>query len=55
MWKEKLFLLISGVNILAAIGITLYRLVDVVKNNPSDKDFAFTVLLIVNAGTQYWY
>ncbi|WAR26840.1 hypothetical protein MAR_012544 [Mya arenaria] len=45
-WKEKLFLVFSLVNILAAIGLTTYRLVDVARTDTNNKDFTFTILII---------
>lgn len=53
--KEKWFLLLSFINILAAIGLTAYRLVYVASNGPEDSDFTFTILIIVNAGFVAFY
>ena len=47
--KEKWFLALSLVNIVAAIGLTLYRLIYVVINDSNSTDFTFTLLIILNA------
>ena len=49
LWKEKLFLVLSFINILAAVGLTTYRLVVVARDDPQNSDFTFTILIIVNA------
>ena len=47
--KEKWFLALSLLNIVAAIGLTLYRLIYVAINDPTSTDFTFTLLIILNA------
>lgn len=49
-FKDWLFISVSFINILAAVGLTTYRLVVVVKENSDSSDFTFTVLLLINAG-----
>ena len=51
--KEKWFLALSLVNILAAVGLTLYRLIDVARSDPNNSDFTFTLLIIINAGIYF--
>ena len=49
-WKEWSFLVVSVINLLATIGLTIYRLVIVTKHGQtSSSDFTFALLLIVNA------
>ena len=48
--KEKWFLALSVINILAAVGLTLYRLIVVARDDPQNSDFTFTLLIIINAG-----
>lgn len=43
-------MILSLINIIAAIGLTAYRLVVVAKDDPENSDFTFTILIIVNAG-----
>ncbi|KAL4226670.1 hypothetical protein ACF0H5_014650 [Mactra antiquata] len=47
--KEKWFVILSLINILAAIGLTAYRLYVVARDDPENSDFTFTILIIVNA------
>lgn len=47
--KERWFLVLSLINILAAVGLTGYRLVEVALDDPKNSDFTFTILIIVNA------
>lgn len=47
--KEKWFLALSLVNIVAAVGLTLYRLIYVAINDPTNTDFTFTLLIIINS------
>ncbi|XP_064605138.1 uncharacterized protein LOC135470248 [Liolophura sinensis] len=54
-FKDWLFISVSLVNILAAIGLTIYRLVVVVKENSDSPDFTFTVLLLINAAFCTFY
>lgn len=49
--KEKWFLALSLLNIVAAVGLTLYRLIYVAINDPTNTDFTFTLLIIINSGT----
>ncbi|XP_045166628.1 uncharacterized protein LOC123530012 [Mercenaria mercenaria] len=53
--KERWFLVLSFINILAAIGLTAYRLVVVAKDDPTNSDFTFTILIIVNAAFVAFY
>lgn len=48
--KEWAFLVISAVNILAAICLTIVRLVEVAETDLESPDFTFTILLLINAG-----
>lgn len=48
--KEWLFLVFTTLNILTAIGLTAYRLVEIIKDDESDtSDFTFIILLLLNA------
>ena len=50
--KETSFLVISIVNILTALGVTLYRFITVIKDGQSGSaDFTFALILIINGGT----
>ncbi|XP_046570227.1 uncharacterized protein LOC124278542 [Haliotis rubra] len=53
--KEWAFLVVSTINILAAVGLTIYRLVVVVESDPESSDFTFTILLLINAGFSAFY
>ncbi|XP_067683331.1 uncharacterized protein [Haliotis asinina] len=53
--KEWAFLVVSSINILAAVGLTIYRLVVVVESDPESSDFTFTILLLINAGFSAFY
>ncbi|XP_071082599.1 uncharacterized protein [Haliotis cracherodii] len=53
--KEWAFLVVSTINILAAVGLTIYRLVLVVQTDPASSDFTFTILLLINAGFSAFY
>ncbi|XP_060074152.1 uncharacterized protein LOC132553882 isoform X2 [Ylistrum balloti] len=46
---ELTFLLVTTVNILTAIGLTLYSFITVIKNDPEVPDFTFALLLLINA------
>ncbi|XP_069140798.1 uncharacterized protein [Argopecten irradians] len=46
---EWLFLLVTTINILTAIGLTLYSFIDVIKTDPAVPDFTFALLLLINA------
>ncbi|KAK3102786.1 hypothetical protein FSP39_013904, partial [Pinctada imbricata] len=48
-YREWSFLIISVCNILAAVGLTIYRLVKVSIDDPSSADFTFALLLLLNA------
>ena len=49
VWEEWTFLLVSMVNILITLGLTIQRLVELVSDNKTDsQDFTFAVLLLVN-------
>ncbi|XP_041377969.1 uncharacterized protein LOC121390243 isoform X2 [Gigantopelta aegis] len=52
---EWAFLVISSVNILAAIGLTLYRMIVVIQDDPGSSDFTFTLLLLINAAFSGFY
>ncbi|XP_046353344.2 uncharacterized protein LOC124133130 [Haliotis rufescens] len=53
--KERFFLLVSTINILVAVGLTIYSLVVVLKTDPESSDFTFTILLLINAGFCIFY
>lgn len=53
--REWLFVTVSLVNLLTAIGLTLYRLVQVLEDDSKSPDFTFTLLLLVNAGFCLFY
>ncbi|XP_012942716.1 uncharacterized protein LOC101849234 isoform X1 [Aplysia californica] len=53
--KEWIFLFVSSVNILSAIGLTLYRMITVLREDPESADFTFTLLLLINAGFCIYY
>ncbi|BFZ08515.1 hypothetical protein BsWGS_11554 [Bradybaena similaris] len=53
--KEWLFIIVSLINILTAIALTLLRMVDVLQHSPDSPDFAFTLLLLINAGFSLFY
>ncbi|KAI0209978.1 hypothetical protein LSAT2_005315 [Lamellibrachia satsuma] len=46
---EWAFLAVSVVNIVATIGLTIERMVIVVQSDPTNSDFTFALLLLVNA------
>ena len=49
-WKEWTFLIVSTLNILITIGLTIDRLVIVTENDEtSSSDFTFAILILVNA------
>ena len=49
-WKEWTFLIVSTLNILITIGLTIDRLVIVTEDNEtSSSDFTFAILILVNA------
>lgn len=52
---EWTFLIVSSANILTAIGLTIYRLVIVVQDDPQSSDFTFAVLLLINGGFCFFY
>lgn len=49
MILEWIFLAVSMVNIVATIGLTIERIVVVVRSDPSNPDFTIALLLLVNA------
>lgn len=53
--KEKWFLVLSFLNILAAVGLSLYRLIKVAESDPKNSDLTFTILIIVNAAFIAFY
>ncbi|KAK7490026.1 hypothetical protein BaRGS_00018726 [Batillaria attramentaria] len=53
--REWVFIVISAVNILTAIGLTIVRLVKVLEDYPQSPDFTFTILLLLNAGFCLFY
>ncbi|XP_064633215.1 uncharacterized protein LOC135491344 isoform X2 [Lineus longissimus] len=54
---EKLFLLVSAINILATIGLTIERLVVIiaVEKNPDTPDLTFAILLLINSAFCTFY
>ncbi|XP_033745243.1 uncharacterized protein LOC117330831 [Pecten maximus] len=46
---EWSFLLVTTINILTAIGLTLYSFIEVIRNDPAVPDFTFALLLLINA------
>ncbi|KAK3762832.1 hypothetical protein RRG08_040527 [Elysia crispata] len=53
--REWIFLAVSLVNLLTAIGLTVYRMVQVLRDDPESPDFTFTLLLLLNAGFCLFY
>lgn len=53
--KEWVFIVVSVVNILVAIGLTLVRFIDVIIHDPAKPDFTFALLLLVNAASCLFY
>lgn len=54
--KETSFLIISIVNILTALGLTLYRFITVIKEGESGSaDFTFALILIINGAFSIFY
>ncbi|GFS25784.1 hypothetical protein ElyMa_003450300 [Elysia marginata] len=53
--REWLFVGVSLVNLLTAIGLTIYRMVQVLQDDAESPDFTFTLLLLVNAGFCLFY
>ncbi|XP_048741786.1 uncharacterized protein LOC125655506 [Ostrea edulis] len=54
--KEAVFLVVSIVNILTALGLTLYRFITVIKEGKSDSsDFTFALILIINGAFCIFY
>ncbi|XP_022297745.2 uncharacterized protein LOC111107066 [Crassostrea virginica] len=54
--KETSFLVISIVNILTALGVTLYRFITVIKDGQSGSaDFTFALILIINGAFSIFY
>ena len=51
MIQEWIFLAVSIVNIVATIGLTIERIVVTVQSDPSNPDFTFALLLLINAGS----
>jgi len=51
MIQEWIFLAVSIVNIAATIGLTIERIVVTVQSDPSNPDFTFALLLLINAGS----
>ena len=49
--REWAFLILSFINITAAVSLTLVRMVQVLEDDPKSSDFTFTILLLINAGT----
>ena len=49
--REWAFLVLSFINITAAVSLTLVRMVQVLEDDPKSSDFTFTILLLINAGT----
>ncbi|KAK2177098.1 hypothetical protein NP493_619g06000 [Ridgeia piscesae] len=49
MIQEWIFLAVSIVNIAATIGLTIERIVVTVQSDPSNPDFTFALLLLINA------
>ena len=49
-WKEWTFLVVSTVNILVTVGLTIDRLVIVTEEHEtSSSDFTFAILILVNS------
>ncbi|CAL1547338.1 unnamed protein product [Lymnaea stagnalis] len=54
--KEWIFLIVSMINILTAISLTLYRMIIVINEKDSQSpDFTFTLLLLINSGFCIFY
>ncbi|KAL5013254.1 hypothetical protein ScPMuIL_007524 [Solemya velum] len=53
--KEWAFVGISLVNILLAVGLTLYSFIHVIQENPQSPDFTFALLLLINASFCLFY
>ncbi|GFO21262.1 hypothetical protein PoB_004776700, partial [Plakobranchus ocellatus] len=53
--REWLFIIVSLINLLTAVGLTISRLVMVVQNDSRSPDFTFAVLLLVNSGFCLFY
>ncbi|KAK3588572.1 hypothetical protein CHS0354_026177 [Potamilus streckersoni] len=47
--KEWAFIILTTVNILAAVGLSVSRLVTAIKESPGNSDVTFAILLIINA------
>ena len=53
-WKEWTFLIVSVINLLVTIGLTIDRLVIVTDHHDtSSSDFTFAILILVNAGKYF--
>ncbi|CAH1783840.1 unnamed protein product [Owenia fusiformis] len=52
---EILFLTVSILNLLATVGLTVYRLYVVISSDPKSADFTFCILLLVNAAFCVFY
>ena len=48
--QKDIFLVVSLVNILTAIVLTLYRLFQVAKDDSQQQDYTFSLLIVANAG-----